>query len=77
MLTARVVPKSDFETGPPWRREEFNVVQRAKFQTPITFKGVATTTTTINLKFPFIKLTATTFWGEFGCKGCVSCGWAQ
>ena len=76
MLTWREFPKRDFETRLPQRREELNVAKRAKFRMPITFQGV-TTTTTINLKFRFINAAHHHLRGEFGCKGCVSCGWPQ
>ena len=52
------------------------MARQAKFQMPIPFRGV-TTTTTINLKFRFINADHHHLWWEFGCKGCVSCGWAQ
>ena len=76
MLTWRELPKRDFETWLPQCREELNVAQRAKFQMPITFRAV-TTTTTMSLKFRFINADYHHLWGEFGSKGCVSCGWTQ
>ena len=76
MLTWRELPKRDFESGVAQRREELNFTQRAQFRLHVTSRSVQTTTC-IKLKFRFINADHHHLWGEFGCKGCVSCGWSQ